>query len=142
MKKILSAVFIIFAVLAMAGSASSESTGRLDCITSYFEKVDGVWVQGPCEDDSGWIVTEPPTITLPDNSKYEVKINIVWNSVSKEKATALLAEALAQHNKACKVEVKVKKNGNSEDLYISDRTITSFTILPTDADWDIKIADE
>ena len=135
MKKILSAVFIIFAVLAMAGSASSESTGRLDCITSYFEKVDGVWVQGPCEDDSGWIVTAPPTITLPDNSKYEVKINIVWNSVSKEKATALLAEALAQHNKACKVEVKVKKNGNSEDLYISDdSTLTSFRSLPP-AEW-------
>ena len=50
----------------------------------------------------------------PEEPKYEVKISITYNSVSKEKALQIVQVMSTQIQDACSMDVKIKKDSGIE----------------------------
>jgi hypothetical protein len=68
-----------------------------------------------------------------NESKYEVTIHIVYNSISNSEIADLIKSQLRKHKDACKVEIKIK-NIDQTNVSTLDNRAWSGTTLTTNGD--------
>lgn len=142
MKRIilLLAVFVLVACTGNAGEDNNTQAAITDeALREFLATSDteitneigvGAMESGPLAEISGTLTFPTKDVTNP-GPKYKVEITIVYNALSSDEAGKMVRDVLEKHQKACSVDVKVKRGSVQDD----------YDDIPLDIQWDTTFAD-